>query len=76
MERLKDKVAIVTGGTSGIGRACAVAFSREGAHVVVAGRRRDTGSALADSLGGTGVQVASQSLTVALPAWGQAIWAP
>ncbi len=59
MERLKDKVAIITGGTSGIGRACAVAFSGEGAHVVVAGRRRDAGSALADSLGGRSLFVAT-----------------
>ena len=34
------------------------------------------GTNLTDDLGGSGVQVASQSLTVALPAWGQAIWAP
>jgi glycosidase len=34
------------------------------------------GAQLADYLGGSGVQVASQSLTVTLPAWGQAIWAP
>src|SRR5262245_37809748 len=52
MQRLQDKVSIVTGATSGIGRACAVRFAHEGAHVVVAGRRREAGEAFAASLGG------------------------
>jgi NAD(P)-dependent dehydrogenase (short-subunit alcohol dehydrogenase family) len=37
--RLKDKVCIITGGGSGIGRATALLFAHEGARVVVADKR-------------------------------------
>lgn len=42
--RLKDKVAIITGATSGIGRASALVFAREGAKVVIVGRREKEGN--------------------------------
>jgi NAD(P)-dependent dehydrogenase (short-subunit alcohol dehydrogenase family) len=51
MSKLDGKVAVITGSTSGIGRACAVLFAEEGARVVVTGRRRDVGQAVAETLG-------------------------
>jgi len=42
--RLAGKTALVTGATSNIGRAIAVAFAAEGAHVVVTGRSQERGS--------------------------------
>ena len=54
MPEFEDKVAIITGGTSGIGTATAVAFAREGAKVVVTGRREDTGNEIVEGIKSNG----------------------
>jgi 3-hydroxybutyrate dehydrogenase len=51
--RLKDKVAIVTGAASGIGKEIAKAFAREGARVVIADLNQKAADAAAAELGDT-----------------------
>jgi len=57
MGKLQDKIAIVTGGASGLGKGCAEEFAREGATVVVADLQDDAGRELADSIGGAFLHV-------------------
>ena len=49
--RLAGKVAIVTGGTSGMGEATVDRYVAQGARVMIAGRRQDAGNAIAERLG-------------------------
>jgi len=57
MGRLDNKVSVITGAASGIGRATALRFAKEGAKVVVADLAEKEGAALASEIGGTFIQV-------------------
>lgn len=54
MGQLEGKVAIVTGGASGIGAACATTLAREGAKVVVTDLDDNGGQAVVERIGGAG----------------------
>jgi len=53
-KRFSDKVAVVTGATSGIGHACALAFANEGAKIVCVGRNEQALKEVADEIRNTG----------------------
>ena len=55
---LENKVAVVTGGTSGIGKAAALALATAGAKVVVASRRENEGKAVVQTIEKTGANAA------------------
>lgn len=65
MSEFSGKVVLVTGGTSGIGKATALAFAKEGAKVVVSGRREAEGTAVVADIKKTGGEAAFVQADVA-----------
>src|ERR1700740_3520022 len=55
---MSNPVVLITGALTGIGRATAIAFAKEGARLVVAGRHEETGQQLAAELRGLGADAA------------------
>jgi NAD(P)-dependent dehydrogenase (short-subunit alcohol dehydrogenase family) len=68
MTSVEGKVVLITGGTSGIGRAAAEAFARAGAKVVLAGRRSELGEPVAQELRREGADVRFVQADVSLAA--------
>ncbi len=56
MNSLKNKIALVTGATSGIGEATALLYAQNGAEVVVSGRREERGQSVVDKITNAGGQ--------------------
>ena len=54
MDRVKDKVALVTGGASGIGKECALLLAKEGAKVVITDINEDEGGKVVDEIKANG----------------------
>jgi 3-oxoacyl-[acyl-carrier protein] reductase len=56
MSRLKDKVAIITGGSNGIGKATAIKFAQEGANIAIWDVQEEKGAAVVKALNEIGVK--------------------
>ena len=71
--RFQEKVAIVTGGSSGIGKEVATRFVAEGGSVVIIGRDAAKAEAAAKEIDATGKSTIAHVGDIALPATGEAV---
>ena len=67
MDRLKDKVAVITGGNSGVGAATAKLFAAEGATVIITARREAALAEIADEIKQAGGNVLAISTDISKP---------
>jgi len=65
--RMADKVAIVTGGASGIGKSCCLRFAKEGAQLVVADINLERAVAVADEIEKAGGQATAVAVDTSIP---------
>jgi NAD(P)-dependent dehydrogenase (short-subunit alcohol dehydrogenase family) len=65
--RLQDKVAVVSGGNSGIGRATAALFAAEGATVVIVARRAAQNQSVVDQIAATGGRISAITADLTIP---------
>jgi NAD(P)-dependent dehydrogenase (short-subunit alcohol dehydrogenase family) len=65
MTKLKDKVALITGGTSGIGKATAIDFIEQGATVIITGRHQNTVDETVKELGVNAKGIVADSANIA-----------
>ncbi len=67
MDRLKDKIAVITGGNSGVGAAAAKLFAAEGASVIITARREAVLAQIADEIKQAGGDVLAISTDISKP---------